>query len=195
MGRVVQPAPITEDDWSREATHAAVAAAQAVVQGGSINSRATVGSLGEIEWGWIVCAAIFGWIETKARQAVSEGRSVEDAVRAMPRDPAPWESGAVATILPALGKLDLDWSKPVGEWSKDQIVGFAWRIHKLTDEALAARDEGATDKIVRFARDIEAREYSAAHGGGLMTAEEISEPDPFIPLRAKLPPNGDELPF
>jgi hypothetical protein len=167
---------MTDDEWQALATASAVSAARKVVDEGAINGRATVSSLSDIEWGWIVCSAIFGWIEAKARQAVAEGRSVEDAIRTMPRDPAPWEAGAVASILPALGNIpNLDWSRPVGEWSKDQIVGFAWQIHKLTDEALAHRDEGATDKIVRFQRDVEAREYSAEHGGGLMTAEEAAE--------------------
>jgi hypothetical protein len=55
-----------EAAWDVQATQAAIDAAKAVVSGDGINGRAMVSSLSEIEWGWIVAAAIFGWINTKA---------------------------------------------------------------------------------------------------------------------------------
>jgi hypothetical protein len=162
-----------------EATSSAIAAARYVVSE-SVNSRAMVSSLSEIEWGWIVCAAIFSWIETKARQAVYEGRAYDETIQAMPGEPAPWEAGAVASILPALGKIEtLDWAKPMGEWSKEQIVSFAWHCHKLTDQALAHRDEGAKDVVTQLNRAVAEREVSAANGGPLMDREELSEGVPF----------------
>lgn len=165
---------MTDDDWQREATACAVSAAQQVVAQGAINDSAMVSSLSEIEWGWIVCAAIFGWIEAKAKQAVAEGCCYEIPIRKMThRDPAPWETGAIAAVLPSIADLkDIDWTKPVSEWSKDQIISFAWHAYRLTDAALAARDEGATDKIVRFCREIAEREHSAASGGPLMAHNE-----------------------
>lgn len=176
-----QIATAIQDDWDRKATEAAIAASKAVVSEG-INTRASVGSLSDIEWGWIVAAAIFGWIKTKAQQAVAETRGYDEVIyTAAIRDPAPWEAGAVETILPQLGALqDVDWNKPVGAWSKAEIVSFAWQIYKLTDSALADRDEGTTDKIVRFNRDVTARETSAAHGGALTTHNELKDEIPFL---------------
>jgi hypothetical protein len=176
-----EPVLKTEDDWQREATASAVASVRRVVASGALNGRVQVANLSDIEWGWIACAAIFGWIETKARQAVDEGQGVEATIRAMhDRDPEPWEAGAVATILPGLANIKgLDWNLPVASWSKEQIVSFAWAVHRLTDAAIAARNEGAQDKIVRFTRDIAEREHSAANKGPLMTHEELREDVPF----------------
>jgi hypothetical protein len=90
-------------------------------------------------------------------------------------------SGAIETILPALGDLEgVDWAKPIGEWSKDAIVSFAYQIHRLTDTALAARDEGAGDKIVRKLSQPELeRELSAGHGGPLLARRELNDDIPF----------------
>jgi hypothetical protein len=46
----------------------------------------------------------------------------------------------------------VDFDKPLSAWSKAEIVSFSWQIHRLTDAALAARDEGASDKIVQRCR-------------------------------------------
>lgn len=169
-----------EADWDVKATRSAIDAAKSAVTE-SINARAMISSLSDIEWGWIAAASVFGWIKTKAQQAVEEGIASEITIRSMPRDPAPWEAGAVETILPALGGLkNVDWTKPVGEWSKDQIVGFAWQIYKLTDGALAARDEGATDKIVqRLSQPQSEREFSSAKGGPLLARGELDDDIPF----------------
>jgi hypothetical protein len=173
---------ITEDEWQRRATAAAISAAKDVL-GDGLNSRAPIGSLSEIEWGWIAAAIIFGWIKVRAEQAVAEGTSYDSTIqRALHRDPAPWEAGAIETILPKLGSLkDIDWSKPVGEWSKGQIVGFAWQIYKMTDAALQARDDGANagPKIVRFSREKMERENSAANGGPLFSKSELNDDIPF----------------
>lgn len=171
-----------EDEWQAKATRAAISACREVVGGEGINGRAMVSSLSELEWGWIAAAAIFAWIKTKAEQAVAEGIGYDTAIRAMSyRGAEPWEAGAVSSILPALGSMnDVDWSKPVGEWSKDQIVSFAWQIHKLVDGALAARDEGATDKIVqRLSQSQMEREASAMSGGPLMSRDELNDEVPF----------------
>lgn len=169
-------------DWDRQATQSAIDAAKAVVSGDGINARAMISSLGDIEWGWIVAAAIFGWINTKAKQAVAEGCGYDIPIRTMAaREPAPWEAGAIETILPALGGVKgVDFDKPLSQWSKEEIVSFSWQIHRLADSALAARDEGATDKIVRRLNQPEMeREISAAHGGPLLARAEMDEDVPF----------------
>lgn len=173
---------ITEDEWQRRATAAAISAAKDVLNNG-LNPRAPIGNLSEIEWGWVAAAIIFGWIKTRAEQAVLEGTSYDSTIRnAKHRDPAPWEAGAIETILPKLGDLkDVDWSKPVCEWSKDQIVGFAWQIYKMADGALQSRDDGANagPKIVRFSREKMERETSAAAGGPLFSNSEFNDDIPF----------------
>lgn len=184
-----------EADWDLRATRSAVAAARDVCKDKSgINSKAAIGSLSDIEWGWIAAASVFGWIKTKAQQAVEEGCGYDAAIRAMAhRDPAPWESGAVETILPQLGNLEgVDWSTPVGEWSKDQIISFAWQIYRLTNGALAARDEGAVDKITRVlgSQDTMEREYAAANGGSLLSQSETYPPPKFN--RSDM---DDDIPF
>lgn len=171
-----------EAGWDVQATQSAIDAAKAVVSGDGINSRAMISSLSDIEWGWIVAAAIFGWINTKAKQAVAEGSGYDIPIRTMSgRDPAPWEAGAVETILPALGSVTgVDFDKPLSAWSKAEIVSFSWQIHRLTDAALAARDEGAGDKIVqRLSQPETEREISAAHGGPLLARGEMDEDVPF----------------
>lgn len=171
-----------EADWDQHATQSAIDAVRAVVSGDGINARASIGSLSDIELGWIVAAAIFGWIKTKSQQAVAEGTGYDAPIRTMKhRSPEPWEAGAIETILPALGNIEgLDWSKPVGNWSKDQIVSFLWQIFRLSQSAIAARDEGATDKIVqRLSQPQMERENSAAHGGPLMSRAELNDEVPF----------------
>lgn len=171
---------ISEDEWQRRATANAISAAKQVV-GGGVNPRTPLCNLSDIEWGWIVASVIFGWIKTRAEQAVAEGVSPEVTIRsANHRDPAPWEAGAVQTILPKLGDLQgVDWSKPVGEWSKDQITSFAWQIFKMTDGALATRDEGSHGTIVKFNREESERESSAAAGGPLLSRDELNDDIPF----------------
>jgi hypothetical protein len=171
------PSPfISEDEWQTKATLAAIEAARRVVNREGVNSQAMISSLSDIEWGWIVCAAIFGWISCKAKQAVAEGRGYEGPIHTMThRAPAPWEAGAVEAILPALGSIEgIDWSKPVGDWSKDQIVSFSWQIYRMTDAALAARDEGKTDN--RFNRERAERMNSARNGGPLLSRDETLNP-------------------
>lgn len=169
---------ISEDEWQRRSTASAIASARDVVSKEGINARVPVGSLGDLEWGWIVASAIFGWIKTRAEQAVHEGTAYDIPIRTMAGEPGPWEAGAVETILPALGGMSgVDWSKPIGEWSKDQIVSFAWQIHKLTDGALARRDDG--NRPVDFSQSRTERIASANVGGPMMTREELNDDIPF----------------
>lgn len=179
VAKKLQP-PMTDDEWQRRATAEAIAACKDVVSGDGINARAMIGSLSDLEWGWIVAAAIFGWIKTRAEQATVEGRSLDETVRNMGRDPDPWEVGALVTILPQLGQIEADWSKPIGEWSKEQITSFAWNIHRLTDSALAARDL-CKSGMLAIDRNRTEREASAMAGGPLMSRREMDDEIPFAP--------------
>jgi len=179
---VAKTASQIEADWDIRATQSAIDAVKAVLSKDGINPRAMISSLSEIEWGWVVAAAIFAWIKTKSQQATAEGTGYDTPIRTMTTcDPQPWDAGAIESILPALAEMKgVDWLKPVGEWSKDQITSFAWQIYKLSDGALARRDDGAQDKIVqRLSQPRTEREISAAHGGPLLARNELNDDIPF----------------
>jgi len=171
-----------EDEWQRKATSSAVEACRDVVAQGGINGRAMVSSMSDTEWGWIACAAIFGWIKTKSQQAAAEGMGYDEAIRTMThRSPQPWEAGAVESGLSQLSGIEgVDWSKPVGDWTKPEIVAFAWHCHRMVDQMLALRNEGAIDKITRrINRDEMERSASEIGGGPLMTWDEMDQEIPF----------------
>lgn len=176
-----KPSHANDDNWQLRATEAAIAAARNVVAKDGINSRAQVGSLSDIEWGWVVAAAIFGWIKVRSQQAVAEGEHWDMPIRSMTyRDMEPWEIGAVEAVLPGLADLPgIDWSKPVGDWSKEDMARFVWRAHRLTDSALAARDNGAAGAVIKFSKEKAERELSASRGGSLMTQDELNDEIPF----------------
>ncbi len=181
MPAALSKASKIEADWDLKATQSAIDAAKAVCSGEGINARASLGSLSDLEWGWIAAAAVFAWIKTKSQQAVAEGCGYDEPIRTMRgRDPEPWEAGAVETILPALADLSLPWEKPLGEWSKDAITGFSWSAHKLIEDALAKRDTGAGCGIARKLSQPETeREMSAARGGPLLARTELNDDIPF----------------
>jgi hypothetical protein len=166
-----------EAEWMAKATHSAIEGAREAVH--SINGRAMISSLSELEWGWIAMGAVFSWIRTKSEQAVAEGVGYDEVIRAMDRLPPPWEVGAITSILPALGEIhDVPWDKPLSEWSRDQIIMFAWHIHKLVHMAILARDAGEQDKLTQNIARAE-RELSAANGGPLLSRKEMNDDIPF----------------
>lgn len=172
--------PKTADDWQREEMSRCIAAVRGVVSG-YINQRASVGSLSDIEIGWIVAAVIFESASTRAKQATTEGISYGYSLHTVAgREPQPWDAGAVETILPALGQTEkLDWSKPLGEWPKEQIIFLAWRCYQLVSNALCARDEGSLDVVQRLTRSETERQLSADRGGPLMDRDELRDGVPF----------------
>jgi hypothetical protein len=92
-----------EDVWQRRATAAAIAAARGVIQeGGPISPGAPIGRLGDVEWGWLIAAVLFGWIRTRAEQATAENLDTEQVIRLTGLDPEPWDAGAVTATLPEL---------------------------------------------------------------------------------------------
>src|SRR5438093_136148 len=108
-----------EDHWQREATAAAIAAARGVVKfDGPIPPLTPIGRLGDVEWGWLVAAILFGWISVRARQATAENLDVEQTVRMTALDPEPWDAGAAMAVLPELADAcsGIDWSAPLASW-------------------------------------------------------------------------------
>jgi hypothetical protein len=133
-----------EDQWQRDATTAAIAGARGVIRdGGPIPPGTPVGRLSDTEWGWIVAAVLFAWISVRAQQAASEQLDTERTIRMVGLDPQPWDAGAVMAILPELANACsgiVDWSKPLTEWSREDITEFLLKAMPLIRRTMIARD-------------------------------------------------------
>jgi hypothetical protein len=172
--RPVSPTAI-EDVWLRRATAVAIEQARAVVSGGAVPANTPVGRLSEVEWGWITAAVIFGWISTRAEQATDSGIGLEESIRSVSLDPDPWDVGAIASILPELAASGVDWSKPLAELSRDEMITFLADAFSLIRKAIVARDRGSR-LVTRRTPEGTAREALAAAGGPLMTPDEFNDP-------------------
>jgi len=131
-----------EDAWQAKATAEAVASARAIAQSQVPNTPA--GRLSDQQWGWIVAAAIFAWIQTRYQQAIAEGLAQEGHVTWL--DPSPRDSAIVLSVLPRLADQSaIDWAKPLADWSREEMAGFVGLASRLIDEARAAleREPGA----------------------------------------------------
>jgi hypothetical protein len=168
-----------EDQWQRDASAAAVTAARGVVQtDGPIPPGTPVGRLSDIEWGWILAAMLFAWISTRARQATAEQLDTEQLIRLTALDPDPWDAGAVEAILSELADACaeiVDWSQPLAQWPRDDIVAFLLKAMPLIRKAMIARDLSAKG-VTRKCADMIARQANAAAGGPLMTPDEFNDP-------------------
>jgi hypothetical protein len=167
-----------EDAWQRDATAAAIAGARGVVQmDGPIPPGTPIGRLSDTEWGWIVSASLFGWISTRARQATAEQLDAEQLIRLTALDPQPWDAGAVAAILPELADAcsDLDWSKPLTAWSRENITEFLLKAMPLIRKAMIARDLSDKGITRQSSANTIARQANAAAGGPLMTPNELND--------------------
>ena len=166
------------DKWMRQAVAATIAAAKDLVaQDGPIRPGTPIGQLTESEWGWITSSAIWAWIATRSEQATTEGSNEERAARAFDARPDPWLAGAVASILPKLFDAcpGLDWARPVGEWSKDDMVALLCAAFALIERAIAARDASEEKIAGKINADITARQMNAAAGNPRMTPAELSD--------------------
>ncbi len=109
-----------------------------------LSPNAKLGSLSEAEWRKLALAIVSGWIQMRSRQLTEERFFDEQYFLATGEVPEPFELGACATVLPALGdfveKLGVT-DKPIGDWSKDQILHFVWTAFELVEEARTSRDE------------------------------------------------------
>jgi hypothetical protein len=167
-----------EDQWQRDATNAAIAAARGVVQmDGPIPPGTPIGRLSDTEWGWILAAMLFGWIGKRAEQAAAEQLDTEQLIRLTALDPEPWDAGAVAAILPELADAcaELDWSKPLGAWPRDDIIEFLLKAMPLIRKAMIARDLSDKDVSRKSNASTIARQANAAAGGPLMTPDEFND--------------------
>jgi hypothetical protein len=111
---------------------------------GVLPADTPVGHLSDEQIGWLLYAGICSWIATRAAQAVDEGRAaIEMNIRDTGTEPPPWDAGAVETILGELGAVGgVDWTVPIGRWSKDVMLRFLCTAHELMAGAIAARDRG-----------------------------------------------------
>src|SRR5262245_49944752 len=176
IGRVSLSA--IEDQWQRDATAAAIAAARSVVQmDGPIPPGTPVGRLSDAEWGWIISGELFAWISKRAEQAATEQLDTEQLIRMTALDPQPWDAGAVAAILPELADAcaELDWSKPLGAWPRDGIIEFLLKAMPLIRKAMIARDISDKGITRKSSAATIARQANAAAGGPLMTPDELND--------------------
>jgi hypothetical protein len=172
----VSPAAF-EDAWQRRATAAAIEAARQVVQiDGPIPPGTPIGRLGEIKWGWITAAILFGWISTRAQQAASEQLDTEQTIRLTGLDPDPWDAGAVVAILPELADTPgIDWSKPLADWPRETMVEFLTIALALIRKAVIARDLSDKGVTRKSSASMITRQANAAAGGPLMTPDEFDD--------------------
>src|SRR5262245_47067794 len=167
-----------EDQWQRDATAAAIAAARGVAQmGGPIPPATPIGRLGDTEWGWILAATLFAWISKRAQQAAAENLDTERAIRMVALDPQPWDAGAVEAILPDLANAcsDMDWSKPLSECSRETVIEFLLKAMPLIRKAMIARDISESGVSRKSSAGMIARQANAAAGGPLMTPDELND--------------------
>src|SRR5215831_18591730 len=167
-----------EDQWQRDATAAAIAGARRVVQmDGPVPPATPIGRLSDTEWGWIVAAVLFAWINLRAQQAAAEQLDTERVIRMIALDPQPWDAGAVATILPDLADAcsDIDWSKPLTDWPRETIIEFLLKAMPLIRRAMVARDMSAGGLTRKSSASTIARQANAAAGGPLMTPDEFND--------------------
>jgi hypothetical protein len=129
-----------EDDWQAKATVAAIAGARKIA---ASHAQVHVGRLSDHEWGMIITAAIFGWIEARVKQAIAEGLDQEQAVRLTDFSPDPCDVAVVTSVLPILADTaGIDWSLPLSAWSKETMTNFLMLGWQLLRDAEHARDHG-----------------------------------------------------
>jgi hypothetical protein len=164
------------DKWTKQAFEACIAAAKDLIgKDGLVRPDIPIGRLTSNKWGWFVSTAVSTWVRIRSEQASVEGWNYERACHATGLEPNPWLEGAVAAVLPKLAEAcpGLDWSKPVGEWAKDDVVAFLIAGFDLVQHALAARDAPEKPPGTGDANpDLSAREINAAAGNPLMTVAE-----------------------
>jgi hypothetical protein len=171
---------ISEDEWQRRATAAAIAAARKIANSGTMPTGVPVGKLSDSEWGWLFSAALFAWIAKRAEQAVAEGSDIEAKVRdGMTCVNSPWNAGAIAATLPELAATaKIDWAKPLAAWSKETMIEFLgtgydliWRANRARDLGGGVTQEKGPDRI--------ARETNAGAGNPAVVADELNDIIPF----------------
>jgi hypothetical protein len=143
-----------EDAWQAKATEAAIAAARKIASTSTPLLNTPVARLSDLQWGWIVTAAIFGWIRTRTEQAIAEGLEAGHAVCSTGLSPSPCDVAVVRSILPTLAdKGAIDWSEPLAAWSQDTMTNFLLLAWQLITQAELARDQ-APSKIMHKSQEL-----------------------------------------
>jgi hypothetical protein len=167
------------DTWTKRAFNTCVVVAKDLIgDEGPIRPGVPIGRLTDSEWGWFTSTTVSTWVRIRSEQAAVEGWNYERAAHTTGLEPDPWLEGAVAAVLPKLAEVcpALDWSKPIGEWEKCDVVAFLIVGFGLVQRALAARDAAENPPDAAGANpDVVARERNAAAPNGLLTAAEHRE--------------------
>jgi hypothetical protein len=190
---------VLEDRWQRNSTAAAIEAARSVIQmDGPIPPSTPIGRLSDTEWGWILAAMLFAWISKRAQQATAEQLDSEQTIRMTALDPQPWDSGAVAAILPELADAcadTVDWSKPLAQWPRETIIEFLLKAMPLIRKAVIARDLSDKGITRQSSAATIARQVNAAAGGPLMAPGELNERRTHTMATDITGPDGEPLTF
>lgn len=143
-----------EDAWQAEATADAVASARSMAQSQAGLANIPAGKLSDLQWGWIISAAIFAWIKTRYRQAIAEGLASEEHVTQM--EPSPRDGAIVQSILPMLAdQAKIDWSMPLAGWSKQEMAGFIEQAIQLIDRAKALLERTPNPIVQKSDRELD----------------------------------------
>jgi hypothetical protein len=143
-----------ENEWQDKATTAAIAGARKIANNSTgLPASTPIGRLTDLQWGWIVTAVIFGWIQARCEQAIEEGLDQEQAVLLTGLSPSPNDVAVVHSILPALADAGVDWTQPLQDWSQNTMTNFLLLVWQLINKAEAARDQ-SSGKIIRPPKEL-----------------------------------------
>ena len=94
----------------------------------------------------------------------------------------PWDAGAVMNVLPKLFVAcpDLDWSKPLREWTREEMTEFLLAALKLMRRAMVARDFSERQLTGGDRADVIARQANCGAGGPRMTPDELELGHSFL---------------
>jgi hypothetical protein len=164
-----QPSAAAIDDaWQRQATRAAIEGCRKVINDGVIPAGTPIGRLGDIEWGWLIAAVLFGWISTRAEQAIVDDIDSELALRVTGLDPEPWDAELAETP-------GINWTLPLAQWPRETMIGFLLAATRLIRKAEIDSDLSDHGITRRSGAVVIAREANAATGGPLMTPDEFND--------------------
>jgi hypothetical protein len=129
-----------EDVWQAEATASAVASARSMAQSQDRLANTPAGKLSDQQWGYLIAAVLFAWIQKRYQQAIKEGLALEAEAHVTRMNPSPRDSALVQSILPTLAdQASVDWGKPLASWSRAEMAGFidlAWALIEEAKDAL-----------------------------------------------------------
>jgi hypothetical protein len=142
------------NDPQREAAYeAAINAARAIVreERNFLSPHARLATLSQFEWRRLAEYIVSGWIVERSKQLHADRILDEESFLAEGSTPEPFELGRLASILPALGRMvennELT-DKPIGEWSRDEILRFVWEASDMVARITVDQKERPTEPSV-----------------------------------------------